>query len=58
VVGDTLYRHLVILTLGGFEGFFREMAAGQFSIPQDMDPIMKSAEQYSLRFTGPPLGAE
>ncbi|MBB5577690.1 cupin domain-containing protein [Rhizobium paranaense] len=57
VVGNRSSRHLVILTPGGFEGFFADMAAGQFQIPQDMDQIAKSAGRYSLRFTGPPLGA-
>ncbi len=58
VVGDTPCRHFVILTPGGFEGFFADMAAGQFSIPQDMGPISESAARHNLRFTGPPLGAE
>ncbi|WFU07440.1 cupin domain-containing protein (plasmid) [Rhizobium sp. CB3171] len=56
VIGDIPSRHLVILTPGGFEGFFADMAAGQFEIPRNMDRIAKSAERHSLRFTGPPLG--
>ena len=48
-------RHLVIMTPGGFEGFFAEMAKGQFAIPADMDPIEESAARHSLRFTGPPI---
>lgn len=55
VVGDIPFRHLVVLTPGGFEGFFAEMAAGQFSIPDDMPAIVETAGRYSLRFTGPPL---
>ena len=51
-------RHLVILTPGGFEGFFDEMAEGQFAIPQDMDKIVAVAERYQLAFTGPPLDAQ
>ncbi len=51
-------RHLVILTPAGFEGFFAEMAAGQFRIPEDMDMIGQSASRHHLRFTGPPLGEE
>lgn len=58
VVGDAPCRHFVILTPGGFEGFFSDMAAGQFRIPQDMGPISESAARHHLRFTGPPLGAE
>ncbi|MBF9032736.1 cupin domain-containing protein [Rhodobacterales bacterium HKCCE2091] len=49
-------RHLVILTPGGFEGFFAEMAEGQFRIPEDMGEIEQSAARHHLTFTGPPLG--
>lgn len=55
VVSDTPSRHLVILTPGGFEGFFAEMAAGQFRIPEDMPAIEESAARHHLTFTGPPL---
>jgi quercetin dioxygenase-like cupin family protein len=55
VVGDTPSRHLVILTPGGFEGFFAEMAAGQFQIPADMGAIEAAARRHNLSFTGPPL---
>nr|WP_325253186.1 cupin domain-containing protein [Amylibacter sp.] len=58
VVSDVPARHLVILTPGGFEGFFSEMASGQFRIPEDMARITRIAAQYQLTFTGPPLGAE
>lgn len=58
IVSDQPSRHLIILSPGGFEGFFEEMAAGQFQIPEDMASIQKSAKQYNLSFTGPPLGAE
>ena len=57
VLGDLPCRHLVILTPGGFEGFFADMAAGQFAIPQDMPAIEQSAARHGLRFTGPPLDA-
>ena len=57
VIGTEPCRHLVILTPGGFEGFFTEMAAGQFRIPEDMERIEESAVRHGLRFTGPPLGA-
>lgn len=58
VVSDTPSRHLVILTPGGFEGFFAEMAAGKFRIPEDMPAIEESAARFQLRFTGPPLGVQ
>ena len=36
VVGDEPLRHLVILTPDGFEGFFIDLAKGQFRSPDDM----------------------
>ncbi len=48
-------RHLLILTPGGFEGFFAEMAAGRFAIPEDMAAIEESGARHGLTFTGPPL---
>ena len=58
ITSDTPSRHLVILTPGGFEGFFAEMAAGQYGIPQDMEPITRIAETHHMTFTGPPLEEE
>ncbi|UWQ20647.1 cupin domain-containing protein [Jannaschia sp. W003] len=58
VVGDLPCRHLVILTPGGFDGFFREMAEGGYAIPEDMEAIEASATRHHLRFTGPPLAAD
>ena len=58
VVSNVPSRHLVILTPGGFEEFFHEMAEGQFRIPENMPEITHSAERHHLTFTGPPLGAE
>lgn len=55
VTGAGPSRHIVILTPGGFEGFFAEMAAGQFAIPEDMGSITEAAGRHHLRFTGPPL---
>lgn len=57
VIGSQTCHHLVILTPGGFEGFFRDMSEGRFRIPQDMQHINESAARHNLRFTGPPLGA-
>ena len=56
VVGDRPSRHLVILTPGGFEGFFREMAEARCRIPEDMPAVLQSAGRHNLEFTGPPLG--
>lgn len=55
VVSDLPARHLVILTPGGFEMFFAEMAAGGLCIPEDMPAIESTAARYHLKFTGPPL---
>jgi quercetin dioxygenase-like cupin family protein len=55
VEGDEPCRHLVILTPGGFEGFFADMAAGQCRIPEDMPAIEESAKRHNMAFTGPPL---
>lgn len=58
VIGDEPCRHQIILTPGGFEAFFAEMAQGGFLIPRDMERIDASAARHGLRFTGPPLGVE
>ena len=58
VTGSEPSRHLVILSPAGFEGFFREMAEGDYAIPSDMARIAEIARRYQLEFTGPPLGAE
>ena len=55
VEGDGPCRHLVILTPGGFEGFFEDMAKGQCRIPEDMPAIEASAKRHNMAFTGPPL---
>ena len=57
VLGNQPARMLTIMTPGGFEDFFTEMAEGGYRIPQDMGPIMEIAARYQLRFTGPPLAA-
>ena len=55
VIGTVPSRHLVILTPGGFEGFFADMAKGQFQVPADMPAIEESASRHNLTFSGPPL---
>ena len=57
IAGDLPCRHLIILTPGGFEGFFAEMAHHRYRIPEDMPAIEACAKTYHLTFTGPPLGA-
>lgn len=58
VTSDVPCRHLVILTPGGFEGFFRDMSDNGFRIPDDMPAIEESAGRHHLSFCGPPLGPE
>ncbi|MFC4671196.1 dimethylsulfonioproprionate lyase family protein [Seohaeicola nanhaiensis] len=58
VVGPEPSRHLVLLTPGGFEGFFVEMARRKYRIPQDMTEVIQVAQAYRMDFTGPPLAAE
>ena len=55
VIGEEPSRHLVILTPGGFEGFFQDMADGQCRIPEDMTAVEASATKHNMTFTGPPL---
>lgn len=54
---DAPCDHLVVLTPGGFEGFFAEMAKGQYRVPEDMGQIAAIASGFNLSFTGPPLSA-
>ena len=56
VIGHEPSRHLVILTPGGFEGFFADMAKGQFRIPENMERIEESAARHGLRYVHLPVG--
>jgi quercetin dioxygenase-like cupin family protein len=56
VVGDLPARMLTIMTPGGFESFFTEMAKHNCRIPDDMAQIAAMGERFNLTFTGPPLG--
>lgn len=58
VLGTQPSRHLAILTPGGFEGFFADMARGQYRIPEDTPAIIESGTRHSPTIPGPPLGAE
>jgi quercetin dioxygenase-like cupin family protein len=55
VISDTPSRHLIIMTPGGFEDFFVEMAQGAMRIPEDMAKVVEIGHRYELEFTGPPL---
>ena len=58
IIGQVPARMITVMTPGGFEGFFAEMAEGQYQIPQDMDQIAAISARYNLEFTGPPLGPD
>lgn len=55
VVSDLPARMLTVMTPGGFEGFFAEMARQNCRIPEDMARIVAVGERFNLTFTGPPL---
>ncbi|AZO23301.1 cupin domain-containing protein [Mesorhizobium sp. M1E.F.Ca.ET.045.02.1.1] len=57
VLDDRPARMLTVMTPGGFEGFFAEMATHKCRIPDDMDQIAAIGARFGLTFTGPPLGA-
>ena len=46
-------RCLTLLTPGGFENFFAEMAKGQFRLPQDMAQVASIAARYGSHLVGP-----
>lgn len=48
-------RCITVLTPGGFEGFFAEMARGQFQMPQDMATVAAIAARYGSHIAGPGL---
>jgi quercetin dioxygenase-like cupin family protein len=58
VIGEMPARMVTVMTPGGFDGFFAEMAKGQYRIPQDMAQIAATGAGFNLEFTGPPLGHE
>ena len=57
VVGALSVRMLTIMTPGGFEGFFAEMARLNCRVPEDMDAIAAVGARFNLTLTGPPLGS-
>lgn len=44
---------VTVLTPGGFEGFFAEMAAGGFELPRDIAAVGATAARYNSRIIGP-----
>ncbi len=58
VTGASGARCFTVLTPGGFEGFFAEMAHGQFRLPQDLAAVVAISERYGSRFAGPGLAQQ
>ncbi len=56
IVSEAPARMLTMMSPGGFEGFFVEMARLGLRIPDDMPKIVEIGHQFHLSFTGPPLG--
>ncbi len=48
-------RAITVLTPGGFEGFFADMATRQLRLPQDIAEIAATAASFGSRFVGPGL---
>lgn len=53
-VGTSPGRLLTIITPAGFEGFFREVAKRDLSVPKDIKELNVVANEYGLQFLGPP----
>jgi quercetin dioxygenase-like cupin family protein len=51
-------RGLTVITPGGFEGFFAEMAQAGLQLPQDLAAVRAVAARYGAHFTGPGLAQE
>jgi mannose-6-phosphate isomerase-like protein (cupin superfamily) len=55
MTGPNGARCLTVLTPGGFEGFFAEMARGQFQLPQDRAAVVAIDARYGSHIAGPGL---
>jgi quercetin dioxygenase-like cupin family protein len=51
-------RCLTVLTPGGFEGFFAELAHGHFRLPQDLAAVASIAARYGSQIAGPGLAQQ
>ena len=56
IMGENGGKLLVIVTPGGFEGFFE--ATKHLKLPDEIETLTKISEEYGQVFTGPPLEAE
>ena len=55
VCSENPARMFTMLSPGGLEEFFREMAVAGYRLPQDMGRVLPIAGKFHLEFTGPPL---
>lgn len=55
VIGPAPARWITVLSPGGMEGFFVEMAKGNYAIPQQIDDVSRIAANYAMEFVGPPI---
>ncbi len=55
VIGPNPGRWITILTPGGGEKFFLDMAAGNYQLPKQIAEAAQIAATYQMEFTGPPL---
>jgi mannose-6-phosphate isomerase-like protein (cupin superfamily) len=58
ITGAQGARCFTVLTPGGFEGFFAEMARGGFQLPQDMAAVVAIAARYGSHIVGPGLAQQ
>ena len=54
IVSKTPGRNIAVLTPGGFEQFFPDVAARALSIPEDMAELTALGNRYGIEFLGPP----
>ncbi len=56
-IGPDGARCISVLTPGGFEGFFAELAKGRYRLPHDAAAVAAVAARYGSRFTGPGIAS-
>ena len=54
IVSDIPGRNISVLTPGGFESFFIDVAARDLRIPSDIGQLAELGERYGIEFLGPP----
>ena len=54
IVSKTPGRNVAVLTPGGFETFFADVAVRDLRIPADNGALAQLGERYGIEFLGPP----